>query len=408
MAFKRTGFGSFAAMATLAALGWCLWTLAPLALAQEKKKSDLPPRALFVSPEYTGVVVPEGENVSMDLIVQNGGRQDEYVNLDLTTVPQGWSAQIRSYRFAVTGVHVKSDSTRSLTLKAEPDEGTGPGDYLFAIKAETEDGKLTSSGTLTITVKPKEEKKTAKGVKITTSYPVLRGPTDAKFEFSLELDSKLDQEATFNVAAEGPKNWEINFKPAYEEKLISSLRVKAGQSETMAVVVNPPPTAQPGKYPVKVRVKSEKAEADADLMVLLTGTYKLEVGTATGMLSLTAMQGKEANLSFYVKNSGSATHNNVRFLSVKPENWKVEFKPESVPSLAPGDIKQIEVTVTPPEEALVGDYAVSLSVEGEKTTKDMDLRVTVKASTAWGWIGIGVIIAVIAGLVFLFVRSGRE
>jgi uncharacterized membrane protein len=126
------------------------------------------------------------------------------------------------------------------------------------------------------------------------------------------------------------------------------------------------------------------------------------------MLSLTAMQGKEANLSFYVKNSGSATHNNVRFLSVKPENWKVEFKPESVPSLAPGDIKQIEVTVTPPEEALVGDYAVSLSVEGEKTTKDMDLRVTVKASTAWGWIGIGVIIAVIAGLVFLFVRSGRE
>jgi uncharacterized membrane protein len=408
MAFKRTGFGGFAAVTILAALGWCLGTMAPLALAEENKKADLPPRALFVSPEYTGVVVPEGEDVSMDLIVRNGGRQDEYVNLDLTTVPEGWDAQIRSYRFAVTGVHVKRDSSRSLTLKAEPEQGTGPGDYLFAVTARTEDGKLTSSGTLTVSVKPKEEQKTAKGVKITTSYPVLRGPTDAKFEFSLELDSKLDQEATFNVAAEGPKNWEINFKPAYEEKLISSLRVKAGQSETMAVVVNPPPTAQPGKYPIKVRVKSENAEAEADLMVLLTGTYKLEVGTATGMLSVTALQGKEANLSFYVKNSGSAPQNNVRFSSVKPENWTVTFRPESVPSLAPEAIKQIEVTVTPPEEAMVGDYAVSLSVDGEKTTKDMNLRVTVKASTAWGWIGIGVIIVVIAGLVFLFVRSGRE
>jgi uncharacterized membrane protein len=408
MAIKRTGFGGFAAMATFVALSWCLWSLVPSALAGEKKKSDLPPRALFVSLEYPGVVVPEGEDVSMDLTVRNGGRQDEYVNLDLTTVPEGWKAQIRSYRFAVTGVHVKSDSTRSLTFKAEPKEGTGPGDYLFAVKAQTEDGKLTSAGTLTISVKPKEKEKTAKGVKITTSYPVLRGPTDAKFEFSLELDSKLDQEATFNLAAEGPKNWEINFKPAYEEKLISSLRVKAGRSETMAVVVKPPPMAQPGKYPIKVRVKSEKAEADADLMVLLTGTYKLEVGTATGMLSLTALQGKEANLSFYVKNSGSATHRNVCFLSVKPENWKVAFRPEALPALAPGEIKQIEVTVTPAEEALVGDYAVSLSVEGEKQTKDMELRVTVKASTAWGWIGIGIIVLVIAGLVTLFVRMGRR
>ena len=59
-------------------------------------------------------------------------------------------------------------------------------------------------------------------------------------------------------------------------------------------------------------------------------------------------------------------------------------------------------------EALVGDYAVSLSVEGEKQTKDMELRVTVKASTAWGWIGIGIIVIVIAGLVTLFVRMGRR
>jgi uncharacterized membrane protein len=32
----------------------------------------------------------------------------------------------------------------------------------------------------------------------------------------------------------------------------------------------------------------------------------------------------------------------------------------------------------------------------------------VKASTAWGWIGIGIIIAVIAGLIGLFRKLGRR
>ena len=73
-----------------------------------------------------------------------------------------------------------------------------------------------------------------------------------------------------------------------------------------------------------------------------------------------------------------------------------------------GDLKQVEVAITSAEQALVGDYSVSLAVEGEKTTKDVELRVTVQASTVWGWLGIGIIVLVIAGLVFMFVRLGRR
>jgi len=72
----------------------------------------------------------------------------------------------------------------------------------------------------------------------------------------------------------------------------------------------------------------------------------------------------------------------VKFLSFKPENWKVEFKPERLEGVAPGDLKQVEVTITPAREALVGDYSVNLSIEGAKSTKNLELRATVKASTA--------------------------
>ena len=137
----------------------------------------------------------------------------------------------------------------------------------------------------------------------------MTGPTDAEFEFSVEVENKSDQEGIFNLTAQGPENWTMNFKPAYEDKFISSLRLKAGQSQTMAVEVKPNPWANPGQYPMLVRISSPKAEGQVALTVVLTGTYQLEAGTANGLLSLNAVRGEPTTLSFYVKNTGSAVLN---------------------------------------------------------------------------------------------------
>ena len=131
----------------------------------------------------------------------------------------------------------------------------------------------------------------------------------------------------------------------------------------------------------------------------MTGTYKLDVGTETGLLSLNALRGEKANLSFYVKNSGSAALDNIRFISFKPESWTVEFTPEKIEVLAPGEYRQVEVSISPPDHALVGDYSVGLRAESPKVSETIELRVTARASTAWGWVGIAIIILVILGLV---------
>jgi len=404
---KKNDFAFFISVISISFIIWGVLLMNSSVYAGEDKK-DLPPRKISISPEYTGVVVPEGEDVSIDLTVANGGRQDENIEITLSSVPEGWTAWIKTYNFGVTGVHVASDNSKSLTLRAEPGDGVGPGKYTFLIEAKTSDKQLASSGQVTISVKAKEKVIKSKGIKIVTSYPVLQGPTDAKFEFSFEVENKSDKDTIFNLASVGPKNWEINFKPAYEDKYISSLRIKADQNQTMAVEVKPYILAEPGTYPIKVKVSSPESKTEAEITVVLTGTHKLEAGTANGLLSLNAFQGKEANLSFYVKNTGSAPQNNVLFLSFKPENWKVDFKPAKIDSLAAGDLKQVEVTITPSDQALVGDYSVNLSIKGEKASKNLELRVTVRASTAWGWVGIGIIVLVIAGLVTLFVRMGRR
>jgi uncharacterized membrane protein len=155
-------------------------------------------------------------------------------------------------------------------------------------------------------------------------------------------------------------------------------------------------------------VNSPEAKGEAELKVILKGIQKMDAGTVNGLLSLPAVRGRESNISFYIKNTGSSPLTNVQLFSLKPENWKVQFEPERIDVLNTDEIKQIEVVITPAENALVGDYSVGLSVESGRVSKTVELRVTVQASTLWGWVGIGVILLVLAGLVALFIGLGRR
>jgi uncharacterized membrane protein len=386
-------------------LVFCL-IISSLALAQEEKKDLRPERGIAVYPEFSGVIVSRGEAVKMDLILENKGRTDETIDVKISTIPKGWKAMMKGASYMVTGMYVPSGKPKNLSLSLEPEKTLGPGTYDFQFDAQTADGKFTSTHKLTVTVQ--ERMAGTEDLQVTTCYPVLRGQTDATFEFSIEIMNKLESERTVNLFATAPEKWDVNFKPSYETKLISSFVIKGGQSQNVAVQVNPPKDASPGEHPILVRVTSGEKKAEVKLMVFLTGIYKLDAGTPTGILSLEAIAGKMANFSIFVKNTGSAVNRNVTFSSFKPENWEVNFKPEKIDALEPNALKQVEVTVKPAAQALVGDYSVGVMVNGEKSDKTIEMRVTVKASTAWGWIGIGIIIFVIVGLSGLFIWLGRR
>lgn len=398
----------FSLIVSLVAMG-LVFSPWPCFGAEQEKEKEKPERLVEMAAEYPGVVVPVGDDVSMDVIVYNRGRSNEDVDVWIASKPKGWEARVKTYKFEVKGVNVPADDNKRLTFEAKPDKDVKPGTYTFRINAQTKDGQFKMAKTVQVIVEKKRKGvKEGKGIKLTTSYPVLRGPSDAKFEFSVEVESELDKEAVFDLVAKAPEDWIINFKPAYEDKYISSLRLKEKASKTVAMEVKPSPLAKAGEYPINMRVSSGDAKAEAKLTVAVTGTYKLEAGTPTGLLSLDAKQGKEANVSIYVKNTGTATNHGIKFMSFKPENWKVEFEPEKIAAIEPGDLKQIEVTITPYEEALVGDYSVAVDVQGEKVSKPIEFRVSVRASTAWGWIGIGIIVVVVLGLTGLFRWLGRR
>jgi len=387
------------------------------ALGQEQQ-ADKPEREIVVAFEYPGMVLEVDDTVSLDLIIKNNGKKDEVVLLQIVKQPKDWRVQVKKYEDVVTGVFVASGQEKTLTLRAEDpndaDEVLPVGEYEFVVKATSEDGKLSSTATAHVKVAEDTEasgegqEKEKKAVRITTSYPALRGPSDSTFEFSIDIHNETDKEEMFSLRADKPKGWDVSFKPSYESKYIGSLRIKGNLSQSVDVEVTPAPRAEVGEYTIKVYAECSKGQAETELKVTLTGKHKISCKTLNGVLSLTARKGEKANISMYVLNEGSATEKEITFTSFKPENWEVKFDPERIEGLEPGDMKQVEVTITPATEALVGDYSVAVSASSEEANDDIEFRVTVKAASTWGWIGVAIIVIVVVGLGVTFKRLGRR
>jgi uncharacterized membrane protein len=357
--------------------------------------------------EYPGVEVFVGETITVGLILQNKGSEDQSVNVRVAERPAGWNTAIKSSGLIVTGVFLPAGQSKTLSFEASPPLQLRAGLYKFRVEAQA--GELSLGENFSATVRDRRDQaRGTAGIGLTTAYPILRGSSEVFYEFSLELENKLEEDTVFDLSARGPEGWEVNFKPAYEPRYISSFQLRAKRSGKLTVEVKPPAGARAGEFPVNVRISSGAAFAETTLTVVLTGTYDLAVESVSGVLSLSAQQGKPARLGISIKNTGTAPQNHIGLFSFQPENWIVDFIPDAVDGLQPGETRQVEVIVTPHEKSLVGDYSLELKANGEKVSKPIEFRVTVKASSVFGWIGIGLIVLVIGGLAVLFRWLGRR
>ena len=63
----------------------------------------------------------------------------------------------------------------------------------------------------------------------------------------------------------------------------------------------------------------------------------------------------------------------------------------------------------PSGDAIAGDYNLTITATGDQSTRDsMDVRFTVETSLLWGVIGVALIVAVAAGVWWVFQRYGRR
>ncbi len=235
----------------------------------------------------------------------------------------------------------------------------------------------------------------------------------ARFEFEVKLNYQGDNPRDFNLSATGPKDWSISIKPAYGEQMIRSIRLEPDKQfpDSVKVAATPPffSMPEPGEYQITLETTSGDITGTVDLTAIITATYSLNLTTTTQRLNTTATAGKDNYFSIEIQNAGSGTLENVKFSSRKPDGWTIEFQPEKIDTLSAGSYPTtVDVNIKPAAKAIAGDYEITLTADTTQTVEDIRIRVTVETPTVWGWVGIGIILVVIAGVTAVFMRFSRR
>ena len=249
-------------------------------------------------------------------------------------------------------------------------------------------------------------------IELSSPFPSLEATSGGEYQFEVEFSYIGEEDRTFDLTVDTPGNWVSIMKPRYEEAQISAIRLKGFQStpEKIKLIVVPLPwdLPEPGEYKVVLTAASGEVENSIELKAVVTAKYELEIYTETGRLNTKATVGKENHVALKLRNSGTAAIDKVTLSSNKPEGWTITFNPEDVENLETGFAQDIDVLIAPPDKAIAGDYSIDLRADSKEAKDELEIRVTVLTPTIWGWVGIGIVLLVIAGLAVLFRQLGRR
>jgi hypothetical protein len=87
--------------------------------------------------------------------------------------------------------------------------------------------------------------------------------------------------------------------------------------------------------------------------------------------------------------------------------WTVTFAPETIDVAANGEASVV-AHMTPSADAIAGDYVVTFKADSELANSSADIRVTIQTGLLGGAIGLGLIVLVLVGLGWVFLRYGRR
>ena len=378
-------------------------TFGAAAYAQDTTTAaNQPLTGLWLTTGYPQLAVHTGDNIQLNLTLQNMHLPPARVDFSINGLPSGWTYEFDGGGKAVTAAIVEPDSSQNVTLKLTPPKDAKAGNYDFTIDGKTTGQSLTLPIALTLTA--------AKPVKVTVTpqLPALRGSPTSAFNFNVDIKNDAPSAQTFNLLAKAPPGFDTTFKEQYGTQELTSIPLKAGASKTLKVSVKPPQSVQAGKYTVDVAAANPTTSAQTQLLLDITGQARISLSGPEGRLSGNATAGKERTFKFTVRNNGSAPAKNVAMSASPPQGWKVTFNPQKVASIAPKDKVPVEVSMTPSSKAIAGDYMVSVDANGAGTSDNANFRVTVLTSTMWGIAGLGIIGAAVVVLAFAVTRYGRR
>jgi len=246
-------------------------------------------------------------------------------------------------------------------------------------------------------------------------FPVLSGESGDTYETEVDVNYQGAERKRFDLTLSVPKDWRALAESSYPKKEIAAIELGPAETypATEKITVTFAPVywylPEPGEYVVTLEVSSGDLRDSIELTGKVTAKYELDMGTETGRLNTEATAGEDKHFGIVLVNSGSAAIEDVTFSSSKPEGWSIKFEPEKVDSVESGFTQDVDVIISAPKgKTIAGDYVITINASSKKVNDSLELRVTVLTPSIWGWVGIIIVLVVIAGLAVIFRQLGRR
>ncbi len=355
---------------------------------------------LSVSTEYPSLNVDDSSMIIFDLSIKNYQITPSRVDLSVVNLPKGWDSQFVGGGGKINAVFSDQDKPVSAQLWLIPPKDVKSGQYDLSVRATTAEG-YSYSLPLTVFLGQKIPQRLA----ISSELDQLEGNPGNDFSFNVTIKNNSAAPTFMDLTSQVPSGFKTTFKEQYGSKEINTLSIDAGKSSTVKVTVTPPQGIDEGDYPVSVVAKAATTSATTNVNLKIKGQDNLSLSGTDGLLSFSAVAGKEKTFTLELKNTGTAESKDIKLTSSSPSNWKVTFIPEKVDSIAAGKTAEVKMTVTPASEAITGDYQMQATANSSTSARSSaQFRVTVKTASTWGVISI----IIIAGAVIILLLATRK
>ncbi|MCL4561499.1 MAG: NEW3 domain-containing protein [Chloroflexi bacterium] len=358
-----------------------------------------PPSSLTLTTPFPGQVIGIGQTITLTLNLEAPTAQ--LVKLQTQQVPQGWNVTFQGNGNQVSQAYLSADTPTSVSLSVVPPTNVAAGDYTFTVVAQGTG--QTAQLPISLTVKTKLPPKLV----LTSDLPTITGGPTTDFSYSVTLQNTGDENVNVTMASNAPSDFNVTFTLSGQQ--VTSFPVTANNSASLTVDAKPVGTVAAGNYPFKITASGGGSTATLDLTATVTGQPSLTVTTSSGNLAASANSGASTPITVVVQNNGSATASAIQMSSSAPTGWNVSFNPTSIPDIPAGQQITVTMNVTPPSQAVAGDYMITTTATPTSgSAASADFRITVTTSTLWGVVGV-VLVAVAIGVVALaVVRFGRR
>jgi uncharacterized membrane protein len=343
------------------------------------------------------ISVPPGESIDYTIDVINNSKSVVTADIVLSGIPKGWEYELKSGSWKVTELSVLPGDKKSLSLRVGVPMKVNKGVYHFSVIAR---GLYTLPLTLEVT-----EEGTFK-TEFTTRLPNQEGNANSTFTFNAEIKNRTGEKQLYALRADVQRGWNATFKVG--GRAVTSGQVESNATETVAIEIDPPDGVQAGTYKIPVMAATGNTSAELTLEIVVKGSYGLELTTPEGLLSTNVTAGGERRMQLLIRNTGSVPLEGIALSAAAPANWHVEFEPAKIAHLDAGKSEIVTAALHADRQAIAGDYITNLEAKTADTSSKATIRVTVRTSLVWGWIGVLVILSVVGGVYHVVHKYGRR